>query len=68
MLQPPHGTEVFVGGVPRTATEEQLKVWASEVGEVHAVVLLKDPNNSEQNRGCALWLAQKPGFLQHTNP
>jgi hypothetical protein len=52
LAQPPHGTEVFVGGVPRAATDEQLKAFAaSEIGEVHAVVLLKDPNNAEQNRG-----------------
>jgi heterogeneous nuclear ribonucleoprotein R len=42
---------VFVGGVPRSATEDQLKAFASEIGEVHGVTLLKDPNNSEQNRG-----------------
>jgi hypothetical protein len=53
MSEPPHGTEVFVGGIPRTASEEQLKVFAEAVGEVHAVVLLKDPQNNEQNRGCA---------------
>ncbi|KAK9905524.1 hypothetical protein WJX75_001554 [Coccomyxa subellipsoidea] len=51
MSEPPHGTEVFVGGIPRTASEEQLKVFAEAVGEVHAVVLLKDPQNNEQNRG-----------------
>lgn len=53
MAQPPHGTEVFMGGIPRTATEEQLADFAKEVGEVHSVALLKDPNNGEQNRGCA---------------
>ena len=53
MAQPPHGTEVFLGGVPRTATEEQLAGFAGEVGEVHSVALLKDPQNGEQNRGCA---------------
>ncbi|CAL8471852.1 g11394 [Coccomyxa elongata] len=51
MSEPPHGTEVFVGGIPRTASEDQLKVFAEAVGEVHAVVLLKDPQNNEQNRG-----------------
>ncbi|KAK9837452.1 hypothetical protein WJX81_003692 [Elliptochloris bilobata] len=48
---PPHGTEVFVGGVPRTATEAQLAALASETGEVHSVTLLKDPQNASQNRG-----------------
>ncbi|EIE23761.1 RNA-binding domain-containing protein [Coccomyxa subellipsoidea C-169] len=51
MSEPPHGTEVFVGGIPRSATEDQLKVFAEAMGEVHAVVLLKDPQNNEQNRG-----------------
>ncbi|CAK0783223.1 hypothetical protein CVIRNUC_006422 [Coccomyxa viridis] len=51
MAQPPHGTEVFVGGVPRMATEEQLTVFASEVGEVHGVTLLREPQNPEHNRG-----------------
>lgn len=51
MAQPPHGTEVFVGGVPRTATEEQLSVFASEVGEVHGITLLREPQNPEHNRG-----------------
>ncbi|CAL5220907.1 g3002 [Coccomyxa viridis] len=49
--QPPHGTEVFVGGVPRTATEEQLSVFAAEVGEVHGITLLREPQNPEHNRG-----------------
>ncbi len=51
MAQPPHGTEVFVGGVPRTATEEQLSVFAAEVGEVHGITLLREPQNPEHNRG-----------------
>jgi hypothetical protein len=61
MAQPPHGTEVFVGGVPRAATEAQLREFAEALGEVHSVVLLKDPQNAEQNRGCAL--STKPPFL-----
>ena len=50
---PPHGTEVFVGGVPRTATEAQLTALAAEMGAVHSVALLKDPQNAAQNRGRA---------------
>lgn len=34
MKLPPHGTEVFVGGLPRHATADQIKEWASQVGEV----------------------------------
>lgn len=56
MSEPPHGTEVFVGGIPRTATEDQLKTFAEAVGEVYVVTLLKDPQNNEQNRGCVPFL------------
>lgn len=65
MSEPPHGTEVFVGGIPRTASEDQLKVFAEAVGEVHAVVLLKDPQNNEQNRGCELSPLPKYHFPSH---
>ena len=69
MAQPPHGTEVFVGGVPRTATEEQLKALASEIGEVHGITLLREPQNPQQNRGWACsWLqlrARQRDLYQH---
>lgn len=42
-----------MGGVPRTATDAQLAALAAEIGEVHSVTLLKDPQNPSQNRGCA---------------
>jgi len=42
-----------VGGVPRTATDAQLAALAAEMGDVHSVTLLKDPQNPSQNRGCA---------------
>lgn len=48
---PPHGTEVFIGGLPRTITEQQLRDFASEAGDVHSAKLIKDPNNPSQNRG-----------------
>lgn len=33
---PPHGAEVFMGGVPRAASEEEIREFASEAGEVRA--------------------------------
>eukprot|EP00887_Chlorella_sp_A99_P007263 scaffold2.g7263.t1 len=48
---PPHGTEVFVGGLARGATADQLREFASEAGDVHSVKLIKDPTNPEQNKG-----------------
>ncbi|KAK9814368.1 hypothetical protein WJX72_004657 [[Myrmecia] bisecta] len=51
MSLPPHGCEVFVGGVPREATEAQLKKFAEQTGEVFGCTLLTDPGNSQQNRG-----------------
>ncbi len=71
MSEPPHGTEVFVGGIPRSATEDQLKVFAEAMGEVHAVVLLKDPQNNEQNRGCAPQPSNQlefPEFAEFASP
>lgn len=51
MKEPPHGAEVFVGGVPRGATEEQIKEYASKVGPVHSCSLVKEPGSTGQNRG-----------------
>lgn len=48
---PPHGTEVFVGGLPKTLGEQQLRDFASEAGDVHSAKLIRDPNNPSQNRG-----------------
>jgi len=50
--EPPHGSEVFVGGIPKTSTvtDEQLLEFATEGGEVYSCAVLKDPG-SGQNRG-----------------
>lgn len=50
---PPHGTEVFVGGIHRSTTDEQLREFASEAGEVYSIKLVRDPSNPAQNRGYA---------------
>jgi heterogeneous nuclear ribonucleoprotein R len=51
MTLPAHGCEVFVGSLNRAATEDQLREFASEVGEVFSVKMVMDPANSAQNRG-----------------
>jgi heterogeneous nuclear ribonucleoprotein R len=48
---PPHGTEIFIGGLPRNITEQQLRDFASEAGDVHSAKLIRDPHNPSQNRG-----------------
>lgn len=48
---PPHGTEVFVGGLPKQLGEQQLRDFAAEAGDVHSARLIKDPANPAQNRG-----------------
>lgn len=48
---PPHGTEVFIGGLPRSCTEDELREFASKAGDVHSIRLSKDPASSAQNKG-----------------
>jgi heterogeneous nuclear ribonucleoprotein R len=37
---PPHGSEVYIGGIPHDATQEDLKVFCEAVGEVTEVSLI----------------------------
>lgn len=48
---PPHGTEIFVGGLPRMVTEEELKEFAETVGSVYSVKILKEEGDETKNRG-----------------
>lgn len=48
---PPHGTEIFLGGLPRSCTEDQLREFASKAGDLHSIRLSKDPASSAQNKG-----------------
>mmetsp|Transcript_5747 Transcript_5747/g.16126 ORF Transcript_5747/g.16126 Transcript_5747/m.16126 type:complete len:474 (-) Transcript_5747:128-1549(-) len=51
---PPHGTEVFIGGLPRAATEEDVTAFCTQAGELHSLRLVKDPGNpTQQNKGFA---------------
>ncbi|EXB83829.1 Heterogeneous nuclear ribonucleoprotein Q [Morus notabilis] len=49
---PPHGSEVFIGGLPRDATEEDLRDMCDSVGEILEVRLMKDRDTGE-NKGYA---------------
>ncbi|KAG7671347.1 hypothetical protein Ndes2437B_g03988 [Nannochloris sp. 'desiccata'] len=51
MALPAHGCEVFMGSISRSATEDQLREFASEAGEVFSVKMVMDPANAAQNRG-----------------
>lgn len=51
MSLPPHGTEVFVGGMDRSTTEDELRAFCAEAGEVFSVKMMMDPANPSQNRG-----------------
>ncbi|RYR52861.1 hypothetical protein Ahy_A06g027727 isoform B [Arachis hypogaea] len=49
---PPHGSEVFIGGLPRDANEDDLKALCEPMGDVLEVRLMKDKDTGE-NRGYA---------------
>ncbi|XP_010267419.1 PREDICTED: heterogeneous nuclear ribonucleoprotein Q isoform X2 [Nelumbo nucifera] len=44
---PPHGSEIFIGGLPRDVTEEELKDQCESVGEVAEIRLMKDKDSGE---------------------
>jgi len=50
--RPPGSLKLFVGMIPRQATEEQLKPIFEEYGGVWEVILLRD-RNTNQSKGCA---------------
>jgi heterogeneous nuclear ribonucleoprotein R len=52
MKKPPHSSEVFLGGIPRTLTQEELEELCAPAGEIFATRLLKDISTG-QNRGYA---------------
>lgn len=49
---PPHGSEVYVGGIPPDATEEELRSFCEPAGEVTEVRMMKGKDSSE-NKGYA---------------
>ncbi|KAG1359137.1 heterogeneous nuclear ribonucleoprotein Q [Cocos nucifera] len=44
---PPHGSEVFIGGLLRDATVEDLRELCEDFGEIHDVRLVKDKDTGE---------------------
>jgi len=49
---PPHGSEVFIGGLPRDITEEDLRELCEPLGEIYEVRLTKD-RETKENKGFA---------------
>lgn len=49
---PPHGSEVYVGGISQDASEEDLKSFCESVGEVTEVRIMKGKDSGE-NKGFA---------------
>ncbi|XP_068654877.1 heterogeneous nuclear ribonucleoprotein Q-like [Aristolochia californica] len=49
---PPHGSEVYLGGIPHDVTEEDLKGFCESIGEVTEVRIMKGKDSSE-NKGYA---------------
>uniref|UniRef100_A0A0E0J0B2 RRM domain-containing protein n=1 Tax=Oryza nivara TaxID=4536 RepID=A0A0E0J0B2_ORYNI len=49
---PPQGSEVFIGGLPRDTTEEDLRELCDSFGEIYEVRLMKDKETKE-NKGFA---------------
>ncbi|KAG9453181.1 hypothetical protein H6P81_006085 [Aristolochia fimbriata] len=44
---PPHGSEIFIGGLPRDATEEDLRGLCEAIGDIFEVRLMKDKDRNE---------------------
>ncbi|XXG68074.1 hypothetical protein AAC387_Pa06g1251 [Persea americana] len=49
---PPHGSEIFIGGVPRDVTEEDLRGLCEPIGDIAEIRLVKDKDTGE-NKGYA---------------
>ncbi|XP_022755988.1 heterogeneous nuclear ribonucleoprotein Q-like isoform X2 [Durio zibethinus] len=52
LSRPPHGSEVYIGGIPHDASQEDLKGFCESVGEVTEVRIMKGKDSSE-NKGFA---------------
>ncbi|KAL2937823.1 Heterogeneous nuclear ribonucleoprotein Q, partial [Bienertia sinuspersici] len=44
---PPYGSEVFIGGLPKDATEEDLRDLCEPIGEIYEVRLMKNKDTGE---------------------
>uniref|UniRef100_A0A0D9XQW6 RRM domain-containing protein n=1 Tax=Leersia perrieri TaxID=77586 RepID=A0A0D9XQW6_9ORYZ len=61
---PPQGAEVFIGGLPRDTTEEELRELCDSFGEIHEVRLMKDKETKE-NKGFAFVTYTAKDGAQH---
>ncbi|XVF05166.1 hypothetical protein REPUB_Repub05bG0148200 [Reevesia pubescens] len=52
LARPPHGSEVYIGGIPHDVSQEDLKGFCESVGEVTEVRIMKGKDSSE-NKGFA---------------
>ncbi|KAH7278342.1 hypothetical protein KP509_38G037000 [Ceratopteris richardii] len=52
LARPPHGSEVFVGGITKDVTEDDLRELCSSCGEVFEIRLMKDKEKGD-NKGFA---------------
>ncbi|CAD7698386.1 unnamed protein product [Ostreobium quekettii] len=53
LSMPPHGTEVFVGGLAKSTTDAEIQEFCEQCGEVFSLRVPKDPGIPGQNRGYA---------------
>ncbi|XP_024024788.1 heterogeneous nuclear ribonucleoprotein Q isoform X1 [Morus notabilis] len=44
---PPHGSEVYLGGIPRDASEDDLRAFCESIGEVTEVRIMKGKDSGE---------------------
>lgn len=44
---PPHGSEVFIGGIPRDVSEEDLRDLCEPLGEIHEVRVMRNKDTGE---------------------
>ncbi|KDP34291.1 hypothetical protein JCGZ_12820 [Jatropha curcas] len=52
LARPPHGAEVYIGGIPHDSSEEDLRGFCESVGEVTEVRIMKGKDSNE-NKGFA---------------
>ncbi|GMH39473.1 hypothetical protein BSKO_07371 [Bryopsis sp. KO-2023] len=53
LKMPPHGTEVYIGGLAKSATDAQIRRFCETAGEVYSLRCTKDPGIPGKNRGYA---------------
>ncbi|KAL5223334.1 hypothetical protein ABZP36_028047 [Zizania latifolia] len=61
---PPQGSEVFIGGLPRDTTEEDLRDLCEPFGEIYEVRLMKDKETKENKGFAFVTFSAKDGAQQ----